>query len=149
MSVSYWMIYGIGLSMDDLSPYLDSDKVLQKMAELKGLVLETAETIQWGKTNDTARLAMLREHLNCSFGFADLIAESDSHGLLSYGNDGEDANFLYYEPSYPWQQRNHECQTEEAVRTHICDVVMPFVNDNTTRKDILTLIDQISQVGMG
>ena len=149
MSMSYWMIYGLGFSMDDLAPYLDADKIRQKLLEQKSISITSEDAARWEKINDWARLELLQDCTDTSFGFADLMAESDQKHLLSYGNDGENGSYLYYEPSYPWDRKEQECQTEEAAREHICDVTMPFVGDDVMREDILNLIYEVNQVGCG
>ena len=102
MSLSYWMIVGLGLSMKELFPYLQASKIRQRLREQKGSDLNMEDTALWGKINDTERFKLLLEYLTGDFQFADLIAQSDGRHLLSYANDGEDNTYLYYEPSYPW-----------------------------------------------
>lgn len=69
--------------------------------------------------------------------------------LLSYANDGENNTYLYYEPSYPWEREEEEFRTEEEAKEYISSIVMPFVGDQVTRKDILALIGEICEVGCG
>lgn len=90
MSLSYWMIVGLGLSMKELFPYLQASKVRQRLREQEGVDLNTEDAALWEKINDTERFKLLLEHLaDDGFQFADLIAQSDGRHLLSYANDGE------------------------------------------------------------
>ena len=119
MSLSYWMIVGLGLSMKELFPYLQASKIRQRLREQKGSDLNMEDTALWGKINDTERFKLLLEYLTGDFQFADLIAQSDGRHLLSYANDGEDNTYLYYEPSYPWEREEKEFRTEEEDKEYI------------------------------
>ncbi len=149
MSLSYWMIVGLGLSMKELFPYLQASKIRQRLREQKGSDLNMEDTALWGKINDTERFKLLLEYLTGDFQFADLIAQSDGRHLLSYANDGEDNTYLYYEPSYPWEREEKEFRTEEEAKEYICSIVLPFAGDQVKRKDILALIGEICEVGCG
>ena len=150
MSLSYWMIVGLGLSMKELFPYLQASKIRQRLREQKGIDLNVEDAALWEKINDTERFKLLLEYLvDDGFQFADLIAQSDGRHLLSYANDGENNTYLYYEPSYPWEREGEEFRTEEEAKEYICSIVMPFVGDQVTRKDILALIGEICEVGCG
>ena len=148
MSMDYWMVFGIGFDSGDLMPYLDPEK-LRKGLAAKKIQLSEADAAQWGALDTDSRIEMLEGYDDSSFEFMDLIAKSDEKALLSYGNDGDNGHYLYYEPSYPWQRNKYECDSEELAREHLCNVVMPFVWDDTPKEDILGLIYQINQVGMG
>ena len=89
------------------------------------------------------------KHGRCRTLVADLIAQSDGRCLLSYANAGENNSYLYYEPSYPWEREEEEFRTEEEAKEYICSIVMPFVGDQVTRRDILALIGEICEVGCG
>ena len=149
MSLSYWMIVGLGLSMKELFPYLQASKIRQRLRKQKGTDLNMEDTALWGKINDTERFKLLLEYLTGGFQFADLIEQSDGRHLLSYANDGEDNTYLYYEPSYPWEREEEDFRTEEEAKRYICNIVMPFVGDQVTRKDILALIGDVYEVGCG
>lgn len=149
MSLSYWMIVGLGLSMKELFPYLQASKIRQRLREQKGSDLNMEDTALWGKINDTERFKLLLEYLTGDFQFADLIAQSDGRHLLSYANDGEDNTYLYYEPSYPWEREEKEFRTEEEAKEYFCSIVLPFAGDQVKRKDILALIGEICEVGCG
>ena len=129
MSLSYWMIVGLGLSMKELFPYLQASKIRQRLRKQKGTDLNMEDTALWGKINDTERF--------------------NGRHLLSYANDGEDNTYLYYEPSYPWEREEEDFRTEEEAKRYICNIVMPFVGDQVTRKDILALIGDVYEVGCG
>lgn len=148
MSMSYWMIFGIGFEVADLMPYLDPEKIRQGLAD-KQIRLNEADLAKWDTLNTNGRIELLEEYVDSNFGFTDLMAESDEKDLLSCGNDGDNGRYLYYEPSYPWQKKEHECELEASAREHLCNVVMPFVLDDTPREDVLGLIYEINQVGMG
>lgn len=148
MSMEYWMVFGIGFDMQDLMPYLDPEKLRQKLAE-KPVFFSEQDDVRWETADIDGRIALLEKYKDSSFGFADLVAETDTESLLSFGNDGDDGHYLYYEPSYPWDRKEKECETEAAAREHLCNVVMNFVWDDTPREDILGLIYEINQVGIG
>lgn len=58
MSLSYWMIVGLGLSMKELFPYLQASKIRQRLREQKGSDLNMEDTALWGKS-------MTQNGLNC------------------------------------------------------------------------------------
>lgn len=150
MSLSYWAIIGLELSRRELYPYLQASKVRQKLWEQKGIALSAEDTARWEKINDAERFKLLLEYSqDDGFQFADLMAQSDSKHLLSYANNGENDTYLYYEPSYPWEREDEKFRTEEEAKEYICNVVMPFVNDQVARKDIMDLIGELYEIGCG
>lgn len=147
MSMDYWMVFGLGFDDEDLMPYLDTEK-LRKLLAKKQKYFSAADAEQWEKADRDGKFVLLEAYADSTFGFMDLLAESEERSLLSYGNDGDNGHYLYYEPSYPWKRKEHECQSEEEAREYLCDVVIPFVMEDTPREDILGLIYQINQVGI-
>ena len=129
--------------------YLQASKIRQRLREQKGIDLNVEDAALWEKINDTERFKLLQYLVDDGFQFADLIAQSDGRHLLSYANDGENNTYLYYEPSYPWEREEEEFRTEEEAKEYISSIVMPFVGDQVTRKDILALIGEICEVGCG
>lgn len=94
MSLSYWMIVGLGLSMKELFPYLQASKIRQRLREQKGSDLNMEDTALWGKINDTERFKLLLEYLTGDFQFADLIAQSDG-GICSPTQTTERTTHIY------------------------------------------------------
>lgn len=148
MSMCYWMIFGIGFYMKDLMKHLDANKLLPKVEETQ-CILSCEDKALWKRIRNEKRLQLLLEYYQTSFAFADMLCALDASSLLSYGNDGADGSYLYYEPTFPWQMRENECKTEAEAREHLCDVVMPFTKRGTTRSAILALVYEINQVGTG
>lgn len=148
MSMCYWMIFGIGFYMKDLMEHLDANKLLPKLEETQ-CVLSSEDKLLWKRIRNEKRLTLLLEYCETNFGFADILYKSDTLALLSYGNDGDDGSYLYYEPSFPWQMKENDCKSEADAREHLCDVVMPFLKKGTKRSNILALVNEINQVGAG
>lgn len=148
MSMSYWMIRGLGFSMDKISEHLDAERILEALGQ-KEPPISAADIENWSGMDNAGRLHALAEFQNVQFGFADIIGDSDPLNLLSYGNDGECGSYLFYEPCLPWEMREHECKTEQAARDHICDVVMPFMLPGTDRNRISEAIESLDEVGAG
>ncbi len=150
MSLPNWMIAGLGFPMKRIFPYLQAQNVRQRLWKQKHIALNAEDAAHWEKINDTDRFKLLLKYnKNICFQFADLIAQSDNKHLLSYGIDSDDNSYLYYKPSFPWEQEEEEFHTEEEAKGYICDVVMPFVGDQVMREDIIGLISEIYEIGCG
>ena len=148
MSMSYWMIRGLGFSMDKVAEFLDAERLLEALGR-KEPPISPEDIDGWPGMDNAGRLHALIELQNVQFGFADIIGDSDPLNLLSYGNDGDCGSYLFYEPCLPWEMRKNECNTEQAAKDHICDVVMPFVLEGTDRSRIFEAIESLDEVGAG
>lgn len=146
--MSYWMIRGLGFSMDKIREHLDAEKILAVYKQ-KDPPISADDIDGWPDMDNAARLHALDELQDMRFGFADLLGDSDPLHLLSYGNDGDCGSYLFYEPCLPWEMKENECTSEQAARDHICDVVMPFTLQGTDRRCISDAIESLDEVGAG
>lgn len=150
MSVSYWMIEGVGIDTDKIRPHLNQDKLLDLLAE------------QLPKEDDVLELIQLREdtgkcpELNIDdylYGqpfdnFADLLTHCDDTDTITYGDDGDGGCYFYYPPSMPWELREDDPKTIEEVHRRIIIAVQKVTDLSETEIDEL-IDDELYVVGIG
>jgi len=150
MSVSYWMIEGIGIDTDKIRPYLNQDKLLDLLAE------------QLPKEDDVLELIQLREDTGkCPefnvddylYGqpfdnFADLLTHCDDTDTITYGDDGDGGCYFYYPPSMPWELRENDPKTIEEVHRRIIIAVQKVTDLSEAEIDEL-IDDELYVVGIG
>lgn len=150
MSVSYWMIEGVGIDTDKIRPHLNQDRLLDLLAE------------QLPKEDDVLELIQLREdtgkcpELNIDdylYGqpfdnFADLLTHCDDTDTITYGDDGDGGCYFYYPPSMPWELREDDPKTIEEVHRRIIIAVQKVTDLSETEIDEL-IDDELYVVGIG
>lgn len=150
MSISYWMIEGVGIDVDKIMPYLNHDKLLDLLAE------------QLPKDNDVLVLVKSRENTGkCPefniddylYGqpfdnFADLLTHCDDTDTITYGDNGDGSCYFYYPPSMPWELREDDPKTIEEVHRRIITAVKK-VSDISEAELENMIDDELYVVGIG
>ena len=92
MSVDYWGIVGYGICLDDVSKYLNAEKVNDLVRKLM-----PKETFEEDVFDDDTFFGDPYSNL------AEFLCEFDDERIFSWEDDGQGTAYFLYEPSYPWQ----------------------------------------------
>lgn len=146
MSVSYWMIEGVGINTDKIESFLDKEKLAHMLLEQ---LPDDEELLEMSVNKKYDRLDV-REFL---YGepfdnLGDLLTHCDDTDSITYGDDGESGSYFYYPPSMPWHRTKTEPDTLEEVHRRIIRAVQ--VVTNLSAAEIETMIDDdLYVVGVG
>lgn len=146
MSVSYWMIEGVGINTDKIEPFLDKEKLAQMLLEQ----LPDDEELLEISANKKYDELDVRDFLygNPFQNLGDLLTHCDDTDSITYGDDGESGSYFYYPPSMPWHRTETEPETLEEVHRRIIKAVQVVTNLSTSK--IETMIDDdLYVVGVG
>lgn len=146
MSVSYWMIEGVGIDVDKIKPYLSNEKLVHFLAEQlpdDEIVTEIIEKEAFSDLdiNDF----MYGEPFN---NLGDLLAHCDDSNSLSYGDDGESGAYLFYPPSLPWERTENDPETLEEAHRRIVKAVQRVTDLSAERIEEM-IDDDLYVVGIG
>lgn len=145
MSMSYWIISGIGIACYEIEPYVKRDKLFDFIrSELCKKDLERLfPGIEYPSLSIDEIVSMAGYD-----DIADLLCHCDDTDSLTYGNDGEGGCYFYYPPSMPWEQTPTEPKSVEEVIDRIVNAVQKITD--MTSEQIESLIDtELYVVGMG
>lgn len=146
MSVSYWMIQGVGIDTDKIEPFIDKEKLAAMLiAQLPDddELLDIVEKKEYDKLHVEDYL--YGEPFN---NLADLLTHCDDTDSITYGDDGECGSYFYYPPSMPWQRTENEPNTLEEVHHRIIKAIQ--VITNLSHEEIDAMInDDLYVVGCG
>lgn len=146
MSVSYWMIEGVGINTDKIESFLDKEKLAQMLLEQ----LPDDEDLLEISANKKYDELDVRDFLYGSpfENLGDLLTHCDDTDSITYGDDGESGSYFYYPPSMPWHRTATEPETLEDVHRRIIKAVQ--VVTNLPASEIETMIDDdLYVVGVG
>ena len=146
MSVSYWMIAGVGIDTDKVEPFLDKEKLAKMLHEQLPDDEELLEIIASKQyDNLDVRDFLYGEPFE---NLGDLLTHCDDTDSITYGDDGESGSYFYYPPSMPWQRVPDEPETLEEVHRRIIKAVQ--VVTNLSAQDVEEMIDDdLYVVGVG
>lgn len=146
MSMSYWVIEGVGIEVSDVEPYLDGEKLCNMLCE---------------QLPDDERLRSISErkaynelsyynyiHGYPFYGLADILTHCDDTDSITYGDDGEMREFFYYPPSMPWHHTENEPQTLQEVHRRIIAAVRKITTLSEQEIDDM-IDDELYIVGYG
>ena len=98
MSMDYWGIVGYGVDIDDISKYINHEKVNKLVRELlPDEDFEDSDVMD----DDTF-------YGNPYFNFAEFLCKLDDDKIFDYDDDGQGRAFLLYHPTYAWTRRSNE-----------------------------------------
>lgn len=146
MSISYWMIEGVGINTDRIEPFLDKKKLTQLLLEQFPDNEDLLEISDNNKYDELDVQDFLYGNLFENLG--DLLTHCDDTDSITYGDDGESGSYFYYPPSMPWHRTATEPTTLEDVHRRIIKAVQVVTNLSTS--DIEMMIDDdLYVVGAG
>ena len=121
MSLSYWMIEGIGLCANDIGPHLDNEKVVKCISEVHPDDLELKTMI----LRDDYSNFDVHDYIDNGLfeNVGDLLCFCDDTDSLTFCNDGDGNTYFYYPPSMPWERSESDPKNEEEVIQRIISAV--------------------------
>ena len=146
MSVSYWMIEGVGIDVDKIKPHLNNEKLVQLLSEQLPDDEIVNEIMEKGSYCDLDINDFMYGEPFDNLG--DLLTHCDDSNSLSYGDDGESGAYLYYPPSLPWQRTENDPETLEEVHRRIIRAVQRVTDLNAEEIDGM-IDDELYVVGIG
>lgn len=146
MSVSYWIIEGVGIDADKIEPFLDKEKLAQML--LKQLP-DNEELLEMSVNKKYDGLDVLEFLYGNPFeNLGDLLTHCDDTDSITYGDNGESGSYFYYPPSMPWHRTETEPCTLEEVHRRIIKAIQ--VVTNLSAAEIEAMIDDdLYVVGIG
>lgn len=150
MSLSYWVVEGVGLCAEEIEPYINQKKLAKLF--LEQLSNEDEEVEKFQRMIDTGDFSGFDydEYMygNPFENFADVLTHCDDSDSLTFGDDGEGSHYLYYPPSMPWWLREDEPRSLDEVHDRIIAAVQKITD--MKKEEILCLInDDLFVVGCG
>ena len=146
MSMSYWMIEGIGLHVRDIMPYVNKEKAARFFYEQFPDDYDLADMVA---LNDYSSFDMEAFYHDNGFeNLADVLCHCDDTSSTVFGDDGDGNVYFYYPPSMPWRRRDSEPQSEQEAVDRIIKAVQKITN--MSREEIQAVIDtDLYVAGMG
>lgn len=150
MSMSYWMIEGVGLDTDKIIPYLNNEKLAQFLIEQLGQEPETVTELKRMVASGDFSSLDIEDYL---YGqpfdnIADLLTHCDDTDSIIYGDDGEGSYYFYYPPSMPWEMRDTEPKNIQEVHNRIIAAVQQVADLESDEIDLM-IDDDLHVVGFG
>lgn len=145
MSMDYWIINGIGISCEDIEPYINKNKLLDFIrSQLSEKDLKDIFPCIKDPSLSIEEIVDRSGYDN----LADLLCHCDDTDSLTYGDDGEDHCYFYYPPSMPWHHTSTEPKSEDEVAQRIVAAVQKIAD--MTREQIFSQVDDdLYVVGRG
>ena len=145
---TYWGIEGLGVSLGEILPMLDAEKIRLELLRQDGNAFGETEPEfeEYLHTGNIARFDYLESDMGAD-GICGVIADADEKHLATSANDGDVRYFLFYPLVYPWALRESECTSEEEARQHIRDLLLRFTFPEVAAEQVLEKIDFINEVG--
>lgn len=146
MSVSYWVIRGIGLNTADIEPYINKKKMVHFLLDQFQNDMDLENIIT---TGDYTSFDIEEYCYEMGFdGLADILCYCDDTSTITCSNDGDGGAYFYYPPSMPWDHVPNEPQTEKEVIRRIIKAVQKITD--MTKEEIKNVIDNdLYVVGFG
>lgn len=146
MSLSYWMIEGIGLCTNDIEQHLDDKKVVRCISEAHPDDLELKSMLLRDDYSNFDIHDYIENGLFDNVG--DLLCFCDQTDSLTFCDDGEGNVYFYYPPSMPWERSVSDPKSEEEVIQRIISAVKGLTN--LQDHEIREMIDrELYVVGIG
>lgn len=146
MSMSYWMIEGVGLNADDVAPHINKEKAVRFFLEQLPEESDLADMIA---ANDYSSFDIEEYYYGNGFeNLADVLCHCDETDSLTFGDDGDGGAYFYYPPSMPWHHTINEPQSEQEVIDRIIKAVQKITD--MTEEEIKKIINNdLYVVGCG
>lgn len=142
MSLSYWVLEGVGLCAEDIEPYINQKKLVKLLLEqLIDEDDEVKEELQLMiDTEDFSKFDYGDYLYGCPFeNLADILTHCDDTDSLTFGDNGDGSHYLYYPPSMPWWFREEDPKSLDEVHERIITAVQRITD--LQKEEILQMID--------
>lgn len=146
MSMSYWMIEGIGLCTRDIEDHVNTEKAVRFFVEQ---FPDDDELLDMIAANDYSDFDMDDYFYGNGFeNLADVLCHCDDTDSITFSDDGDGNCYFYYPPSMPWHHTSSEPQSEQEVIDRIIAAVKKITDMQA--HEIRALINtSLYVVGMG
>lgn len=150
MSMSYWVIEGVGLNADKIVPYLNKEKVVRFLIEqLYNEPEDAASLDRMILSGDYSGFDIDDYMYGSPFdNIADMLTHCDDTDSITYGDDGDGSHYFYYPPSMPWEMRNTEPKSIQEAHERIIAAVQKLTDLDNAQIDHL-IDDELYVVGCG
>jgi len=146
MSMSYWIISGIGLKSESIVPFISTEKIVRLFCEQLPDDPDLADMVSSGDYSSFD----VEDYLYGG-GFenlSDVLCHCDDTDTITFGDDGDGGDYFYYPPSMPWHHVENEPQSEEEVVSRIVNAVQRITD--MTEEEIKNIVDtELYVVGFG
>lgn len=150
MSMSYWIINGVGLNANEIIPYLNPEKtarfLIEQLPNEPEIVFALTQMLSSGNfsTFDIDDFLYGGPFDN----FADLLTHCDDTDSITYGDDGDGGHYFYYPPSMPWEMRDTEPSSVYDVHDRIATAIQRIADIDRDQIDHM-IDDDLYIVGCG
>lgn len=137
MSMSYWMIEGVGLNVRDVEPHINTERMVKFFYEQLPDDEDLEDMIASG---DYSSFDMDEYFYGNAFeNLADVLCHCDDTDSITFGDDGDGGVYFYYPPSMHWYHTATEPQSEQEVIDRIVNAVQKIAD--MTKEEISKIID--------
>jgi len=146
MSMSYWMIEGIGFNANKIKPHLNIGKVVGFFSKQFPDEADLRMMIFTGNHSDFD----IDDYLygNGFEDLADVLCHCDDTDTLTFCDDGDGNCYFYYPPSMPWDRMDNDPKSEQEVIDRIIAATQKITD--LSAEEITSMIDKdLYVVGMG
>ena len=121
MSLSFWVINGIGIDTAKIKDRISTEKIVRFLSEQ---VPDDTDLKRMLENGDFSSFN-LEDYLygSCFDSVADVLCHCDDTDTLTYTSDGEGGEYFYYPPSMPWDHVPNEPKSEQDVIERIIAAV--------------------------
>ncbi len=146
MSISFWLISGIGIDAEEIREEINTAKLVWFLTEQCPDDTELKTMLELG---DFSAFDLDDYLYGCCFdNLADILCHCDETDTLTYGSDCDGRNFFYYPPSMPWDRVSNEPQSKQEVIDRIIAAVQKITD--LSDEQIMKIIDtDLYVVGCG
>lgn len=146
MSISYWIIDGVGIDVSKLEQFLNKEKLVKLLSEQ---IPDDETLIEIIISKEYDKLDVDDYLYGQPFNdLADLFTYCDETDTITYGNDGDGGAYFYYPPSMPWHRTDSEPDTLDEVHKRIIKAVQ-VITDLTDEEIEQMIDDDLYVVGIG
>ena len=112
MSMTYWGIIGFGICLDDISEYINEEKVKEYVHKFLPDEVFDDDLLQ-------SDVFFGDPYSN----MAEFLCEFDEDNMLSWEDDGQGTAYFLYEPVYPWLKNNRIPKSQQEIENKMIDII--------------------------
>lgn len=141
MSVSYWVIRGVGICAEDVTHALNKKKLVLKLLELlpdedsQELLQHIISDDRYEKFDVEGEFCFGNPYEN----IAELLVECEGTMSFTYADDGFSRSYFYFPPTMPWSYLESDPKTLEEAHRRIIMAVQTITD--LSAEEIEELID--------